>query len=519
KQCSQCHADHGKQNTGITVAMKAVLQVQGSRWMIPEFTARDGRKLTDYNDLHVEEGLGAVRAQVEQAIAVHFPNAGIKKAEAVSERKQGEAKTGGRGKLQSIITLDEACERFSLIYGLKDVLFDHEECCIVPKSCVMDILPDHAGREWKTRSDRKVVRTTEVGFDPAGLDPHVTCNYYDGWPTVSSSEGSCEKQLALLEYLCSACGDDSRKVYEWVLKWLAYPIQNPGTKMKTALAFHGEEGTGKNLFFDSVKAIYGHYGFIIGQDALEDSFTDWMSAKLFLIANEVVARQELFHTKNKIKSLVTDDEIRIRAPYVKSMWERNHANMVFLSNELQPLVLGGSDRRFLVVWTPKSKDAAYYKAIGKEIAQGGRAALHHYLLHLDLGDFEPDTKPIKTEAKSELIALSRESQDRFFDEWEAGETKWLFQPCGSGDLFSCYREWCSEEGERYVLAQNRFSLHLAKRDGVKVCRGKVRTDGGVKTARLVVVGGRPDYYSTDVDWFTAMVGRFTREMKRLSEIK
>ena len=30
----------------------------------------------------------------------------------------------------------------------------------------------------------------------------------------------------------------------WVLRWLAYPLQHPGAKMRTAMVVHGDEGSG-----------------------------------------------------------------------------------------------------------------------------------------------------------------------------------------------------------------------------------------------------------------------------------
>jgi hypothetical protein len=86
-----------------------------------------------------------------------------------------------------------------------------------------------------------------------------------------------------------------------VLKWIAYPIQHPGAKMKTTLVVHGPQGTGKNLFFEALMSIYGEYGDVLDQSALEDKFNDWASRKLFMIADEVVARSDVYHIKNKLK--------------------------------------------------------------------------------------------------------------------------------------------------------------------------------------------------------------------------
>jgi putative DNA primase/helicase len=52
----------------------------------------------------------------------------------------------------------------------------------------------------------------------------------------------------------------------------------------------------------------------------------------------------------------------------------------------------------------------------EEIRNGGVAALHDYLLHLDLGDFSAAAKPPLTAAKTELIGLGLDSPMRFYDD-------------------------------------------------------------------------------------------------------
>jgi hypothetical protein len=155
--------------------------------------------------------------------------------------------------------------------------------------------------------------------------------------------------------------------------------------MRTALVFHGPQGTGKNLFFEAVMAIYGEYGRIVDQAAIEDKFNDWASRKLLMIADEVVARQELYHVKNKLKSFVTGEWIRINPKNVAAHTERNCMNLVFLSNERQPLVLEGDDRRHCVIWVPPKPEEEFFSAVNEEIDNGGVEALHHYLLTLDIG--------------------------------------------------------------------------------------------------------------------------------------
>ncbi|HEX7112725.1 MAG TPA: DUF5906 domain-containing protein, partial [Mizugakiibacter sp.] len=348
-ECPACGQLHGASNAGVTDASAAALAVDGA-WVAPRFADEDARrrafldrgaKPTDFNDLHAAEGLHVVRAQVEARLS----ELGWDRLQAAaSPSSQG----GGDGdKLQPIQTLDELLERFALVYGQSGTVFDRREHCLLSLSDMRDAcIRRDVHRAWMEHPLRALVRVREVGFDPGGEDPAVTCNLWGGWPT-EPRDGTCDKLLELLRYLCSG-ERNAEDLYRWVLRWLAYPIQHPGAKMKTALVVHGPQGTGKNLLFETVMAIYGHYGRVIGQDAVEDKFNDWASRKLFLIADEVVARNDLYHVKNKLKALITGDWIRINPKNIAAYDERNHVNLVFLSNESMPVVLEEDDRRHCI---------------------------------------------------------------------------------------------------------------------------------------------------------------------------
>lgn len=447
-------------NPGQAAASTAALAV-GGEWLVPQFPSdRAGAKLTDFNDLALfpTGGLALVREQV----LTKLEGLGWGLAVAAGALAQG----GGDRGLKPLLTIDEAAERYSLIYGGKATLFDHWEHVLVPKADVLDVLPDSGWREWKLRSDRKLVRMDQVGFDPTGTDQKLRCNLWGGWPTTPKA-GDCQVLLELLEHLCSL-EPNAREVYQWVLKWLAYPIQHPGAKMHTALVFHGPQGVGKNLFFEAVMAIYGEYGRIVDQSAVEDKFNDWASRKLFMVCDEVVARMELYHLKNKLKALVTGDNIRINPKNVTPHDEKNHVNLVFLSNERQPLVIERDDRRYVVVWVPAKLPQISYDAIGACIQAGGIAALHDYLLNVELGDFKPWTAPPPTRARGELIEVSLESTERFLQEWTSEELEWPFGACASMDLYTAYRRWCGHNGVARPRESNHFLGWINKMHGWQV---------------------------------------------------
>jgi putative DNA primase/helicase len=476
--CPSCGQPHHAQNTGVSAASAAALAVDGA-WVAPVFADEAGRRArflehgtkdTDFNDLHLAEGLHVVRAQLEARITELGWRTVRAGAPTLSPPGSGDAA------LTPIGDFDELLNRYALVYGSETVFDRREHMLLSLKNLGHACVNGNIFKAWREHPDRTIVRLREVGFDPAGEDRQITCNLWAGWPTTPAA-GSCERLLELLRFLCS---DDRnpRELYDWVLRWLAYPIQHPGAKMKTALVMHGGSGAGKNLYFEAYMAIFGEYGRVIDQNAIDDKFNDWAERKLFLLADEVIARADLYQTKNKLKSLVTGDWIRINPKTIAAHDERNHVNIVFLSNEGQPVVLEEDDRRYTVIWTPVKRaalpsggiaDDAFYRAVREERDHGGIAALHDYLLTLDLGDFDAGALPPNTDARYELIKLSLDSPLRFYDAWGDGDAGVPWCPALTTDVYECYRVWCGRSGDR-ALTQARFVNYLARKRNVTVAR-------------------------------------------------
>jgi len=516
KTCPHCGEGHGAKNAGIEAAEAAALAVDGAvaipnfeddakRWR--EFETRS-RKITDFNDLHLAEGLQAVRRQIEAVIE----SKGWRRR--IDAGSGGESPAGGAGNggLRPIETLQELLDRFSMVYGHGGAAFDHQEHILIAMSDVRDLcIRRELYRAWMEHPERKIVRQDEVGFDPACKDKAIKCNLWSGWPT-QPKPGNCENLLDLLGYMCSREGKRSKRLYEWVLKWLAYPIQNPGAKMRTAIVVHGPQGTGKNLFFESIMQIYGPYGRIIDQSAVEDKFNDWASKKLFLIADEVIARSELFHIKNKLKGLITGEWIRINPKQIKAYDEKNHVNMVFLSNERMPVVLEEDDRRYCVIWTPPKLSKEFYLEVKMELRNGGVEALHHYLMNLDLSGFDEHAKPPETMAKEELIHLSMDTTSEFYYELEAGEFGELnSMPVLTEDLFKLYRRWCAVRGYRSPANQKRLVDTLVRKHDVQRAKRKWVMDSSVgkrQRSFLVLPGVPPKPPDcSEEKWYTESMER------------
>lgn len=429
-----------------------------------------GRKISDFNDLHDREGLHVVRSQIESRLTE------LSWRVPTGNRSLNSTSSGGAGcdTLQPINSLDELLKRFALVYGQGGTVFDRQEHMLAALGDMRDAcVRRELHKAWMEHPDRTIVRVREVDFDPSGTKAGVTCNLFAGWPTVPK-EGDCTKLLHLLWHMCGNEANQ-RELYTWVLKWLAYPLQHPGAKMKSTIVIHGPQGTGKNMFFDEYMKLYGDYGRVLDQAALEDKFNDWASRKLFLLADEVVARTEVYHLKNKLKALITGDRIRINPKNIQAYEEDNHANLVFLSNEAMPVVLEEDDRRHAVIWTPEKLTEAFYHEVLAEIRDGGTAALHDYLLRVDLTGFTNGTNPPMTQAKQELIGLSQDSPQRFLDELYGADIPGLRpMPAPSKEWYEVYKIWCSREGARPAPNPKFINALVRKREVIHPDRARKR---------------------------------------------
>jgi putative DNA primase/helicase len=307
-------------------------------------------------------------------------------------------------------------------------------------------------RMWMTSDKRRVVHAEQVVFDPTKTCGPACINLFGGLETVPMA-GDCQPILDLLRHLCG----DNDELYDWVLDWTAYPLQNLGAKMPTAVIMHGDEGSGKNLFWEIVRDIYGSYGSVVGQDQLEDKFNDWISHQLFVIGDEVLSRTEMRHLKGKLKAMISGREIKINTKMMPVRSEANHVNLVFLSNELQPNALDASDRRYCVIWTPPKMLPEFYKAVVACRDNGGREAFLHFLTQRGLAQFNPFAPPPVTQAKSDLIDLGRPNPERWWLAWSTNTLQVTFASCSSDQAYRLYRRWCVIEGEKFPMSKNVFA--------------------------------------------------------------
>jgi hypothetical protein len=358
--------------------------------------------------------------------------------------------------------VDELSERFTLVYGTESC-WDSKASMLIKVAYMRLAFGKDPVNMWLMRPSRRMINLADLVFEPGVDVPAHQVNMFEGieLKPVPASPADVEPMLQLLRHLCSQSAEHADEVDEivhWILCWLALPLQKVGTKMATALIMHGPQGSGKNLFFDAWRDLYGKYGKTIGQTEIEDKFNEWISCKLAFVANEVVSRQEMYHRKDALKMIVTEGkDFPIRGMNMSTRWERNAANIVFLSNQRVPLALDDGDRRHMVVYTPLAADDTIYQAVLAFLADGGLAKWLHYLQQYDVGAFNAHTKPPMTRDKQRLIQASWKAPARFAHDWMQGYLELPVRVCSGEQLYRAFGRWCTRSGERFPPNRDTFT--------------------------------------------------------------
>lgn len=436
-------------NTGVYKATMAAAKHHCSI-VVPKFKDSNSSG-TDFNDLTSAEGLEVVREQLSkfEEPAKHTPTA--------QEKREIRAKEKEKAASQAAKVVEELGNTYIHIYP-EDVCWDIKEKLLVKIGVLRQCYESRLVTAYLTNAygNLKRIRKDQLVFRPDGVVPPGCVNTFTGWKTNPDPNARCSK---LIEHLFLICEEDDR-VFEWVLKWLAYPIQHPGAKMHTALVVFGErEGTGKSMFFDAVSRIYGReYSRHVDQKLMTSRFNMWLSHKLFVVADEVVTSKERRELKGILKNLITSPVHQLEEKNMPVVEEDNLTNFVYLSNEMQPLALDWFDRRYMCIRYNAELPPEYFKELADEIENGGVNALCHFLMNVDLEDFEPSTRPIETQATRDLKELGTDSARRFILEWLNEETPFLIGPASSQDLYRAYLLWLPSAGERQTMTSKMFGL-------------------------------------------------------------
>lgn len=438
----------------------------------------------------------------------------------------------GRATGESHAKAKEMIERFIMLEG-KKACWDTYRRELVGT----DVMKENwagAYDMWAKSREKRMIWHEDLVFVPSMHITEGQINTYDGMEIsplldaqnqiIQQGEAfeSCTPIIHLVKFLCGK----ETEAYEWLMKWLAYPLQHPGAKMNTSILLcSAVQGSGKSLFFEKIMTkIYGDkYSVTLGQNGLESIYTDWAERKLYCLFEEIFNNKSKFGMMGLIKHMITGEKIRIEKKFMSGYSQNNHINCVFLSNEVQPLAIEERDRRFLVL-EPNQKLGHKLKGLVEQCLEPDSNAInafYTYLLSMDLSDFTPYTEPPMTKAKQKIIQFGLPGWKLFLDDWRGGMLEHPFVCCLSDDLYMAYRQWCHKNGEKSIPSNKFLNLIASERVVAKghgriyedVITGAGYQEKRKEVQRRMIFTENPPKDVKQAEWLSGQVKEFRAKLK------
>jgi hypothetical protein len=272
-------------------------------------------------------------------------------------------------------------------------------------------------------------------------------SYLNIWkdPKIKPIEGDITVLLDHLEYLFP--NEDDREIFT---DYLAYNIIHPEEKVLWALLIVGKQGIGKSFFGQLLDCCLGEDNVVKPtNEQLNENYTGWMKQGSIAVIEEVFQRDK-FDFMNKMKPIITQPTIRIREMRRESYPIPNIINFLMFTNRDVSITLENDDRRYAILKSPaKQREKEYYQKLFKWLEEPETAGkIINYFKNYDLSKFEPKANAPTTEAKHELIQLSRSGLEEWISE-NIEDESWPF----NNDLVSIKhlknREVCPNGYEKW----------------------------------------------------------------------
>jgi hypothetical protein len=205
-----------------------------------------------------------------------------------------------------------------------------------------------------------------------------------------------------------------------LLDWVAHNVQHPSVKIRWSPYIHGPEGDGKSFFFTLVGGCLGDRNVrTVSGSTLESNFTDWAVGYTVICIEEMKHHgHNRYDVMNRLKPMVSNDEIEIHPKGRTSYCTINTANYMILSNYLNGAPVNDDDRRYCFLSSGLTKEEAkrmtkdgYYEELFSAVHQHPRAIRKWFLSRVLDASFHANGRAPETTMKRTVVEASRGDHD------------------------------------------------------------------------------------------------------------
>ena len=277
---------------------------------------------------------------------------------------------------------------------------------------------------------------------------------------IKPAPGDWSKFRHLIEKII--CMNDPR-LSRWVLAWMARTVQDPGGERPgTSIVLRGPRGTGKGTFASIFGSLFGpHFLHVADPGKVLGRFNSQLADKVVVFLDEATWGGDR-QAEGILKHLITEDSLAIEHKGKDAVTVKNHTNLIIASNNSWVIPAGLGERRFLCLdpLDDHCQDHGYFSEIYNQMNHGGREALLHDLLQIDISRVNLREAP-KTSALLDQIIAGLTGIQRFWLQFlmDAEPDTWPVS-IASDIIYSKYQSMCDELHERHPKEREWFFRDL-----------------------------------------------------------
>jgi Family of unknown function (DUF5906) len=236
---------------------------------------------------------------------------------------------------------------------------------------------------WKLRTSYKYIGL----YPPPQVAPPDSYNLWTGYG-VDPKPGNWN---LIRDFIREVSADSNPVIDEYIVKWIAWMIQNPGDRAGAVLILRGLKGTGKGTLGYVLSKIMGKHSMHLSDiDKLCGKFNAHLERVVFVFADEAYWPGYVSFEGN-FKRLITEPTLSIERKGIDIHSAVNCLHVLMAANT-DWIVPATSDERRYVVSDVSGKyrnNKAYFGALYNQIDNGGTEAMLYDLLHMDLQGWHP----------------------------------------------------------------------------------------------------------------------------------
>lgn len=349
--------------------------------------------------------------------------------------------------------------------------FHIEETYLIENGCGRPKIKD-IGTLWFESPLRR--KYDGITFDPAQDHPRFY-NLYQGL-AVKPVPGKWD---LFQEHIFSVISNKDPTICQYIFAWLAHLFQHPGGQRPgVSLVLRGDQGTGKGCFVGHIGKIVGqHFMHITSPKQLTGRFNAHLKDALLVFCDEGVWGGDKT-AEGTLKAMITEEYKSIEAKGKDLIMVKNFIRLIVASNNDWVIPAGKWERRFccLDVSPIHMQERAYFAAIHEEMDHGGREAMLHDLLGLDISSFDfgnfPKTNALREQQLRSMSTLEQFWHSRLYsgalldseDHWRTdGVLPGEYSPSViTQKLYEAYVLYGQRTGNRYLESDAVFMKELKK---------------------------------------------------------